>query len=42
MLFLVILFVAVIVFLAFYLNALLDRREEKRLREEAERRRDSL
>ena len=31
MLFLVVLFVALIIFLAFYLNALLDRREEKRL-----------
>jgi protein-S-isoprenylcysteine O-methyltransferase Ste14 len=42
LLFLVILFVALIVFIAFYLNALLDRREEKRLREKADRRRDSL
>jgi ABC-type transport system involved in Fe-S cluster assembly fused permease/ATPase subunit len=42
LLFLVVLFVAVIVFLAFYLNTLLDRRAEKRLREEAERRKNSV
>ena len=41
MLFLVVIFVAVIVLLAFYLNALLDRRVEKKLREEAERRKNS-
>ena len=42
MLFLAVIFVALIVLLAFYLNALLDRREEKKLREEAERRKNSL
>ena len=41
MLILVFLFVALIIFLAFYLNTLLDRREEKRLGKEAEKRRGS-
>jgi uncharacterized membrane protein len=36
-LFLVVLFVGLIIFLAFYLNALLDRREEKRLAADAKK-----
>jgi protein-S-isoprenylcysteine O-methyltransferase Ste14 len=36
-LFLVVVFVGLIIFLAFYLNALLDRREEKRLRKDSEK-----
>jgi uncharacterized membrane protein len=38
-LFLVVLFVGLIIFLAFYLNAVLDRREEKRLAADAEKKR---
>jgi hypothetical protein len=41
-LFLVVLFVGLIIFLAFYLNALLDRREEKRLRTDSEKRHGPL
>ncbi len=36
MLFLVVLFVGLIIFLAFYINSVLDRREERRLRKELE------
>jgi hypothetical protein len=41
-LFLVVLFVGLIIFLAFYLNALLDRREEKKLRADSEKRHGPL
>ena len=36
MLFLVVLFVGLIVLLAFFINSVLDKREEKRLRKELE------
>ncbi len=36
MLFLVVLFVALVIFLAFYINSVLDKREEKRLKRELE------
>ncbi len=42
MLFLVVLFVAFIIFLAFYINHALDKREERRLRKELEGPREPL
>ncbi len=36
MLFLVVLFVGLVIFLAFYINSVLDKREEKRLKRELE------
>ncbi len=42
MLFLVVLFVGLVIFLAFYINFVLDRREERRLRKELEGKRKPL
>lgn len=36
MLFLVVLFVGLVIFLAFYINSVLDKRQERRLRRESE------
>ena len=42
MLFLVVLFVGLIIFLAFYINSALDKREERRLKRELEDPREPL
>jgi hypothetical protein len=39
LLYLVVIFVGLIIFLAFYLNTVLDRREEKKFRRDDEKRR---
>jgi hypothetical protein len=42
LLFLVILFVGVIIFLAFYINSVLDRREERRMKRDGKGPREPL